>query len=134
MDANGLTMAKFLHIARLKDSRGTSAIEFAILAPVFIGMMIGTLYMCMLLFVVGSLHYAVEEAARCSSVKTTVCSDSATTLAYARSHFNGASILTPSFVYSTPSCGHSVTASANYIFDFGLTRTTVPISAAACFP
>jgi Flp pilus assembly protein TadG len=132
MDANGLMMSKFVNI--LKDTRGSSAIEFAILGPVFIGMIIGTLYMCMMLYVVGSLHYAVEQAARCSSVKTTVCSDSATTIAYAQSHFNGASILSPTFVYSTPSCGHSVTASANYIFDFGMTRATVPISAAACFP
>jgi len=134
MHANGLTMPKFLHIAMLQDSRGTTAIEFAILGPVFIGMIIGTLYMCMLLFVVGSLHYAVEEAARCSSVKTTVCSDSASTLAYARSHFNGASIITPDFVYSTPACGHSVTASATYDLNFVLANLTVPVSASACFP
>jgi Flp pilus assembly protein TadG len=81
MDANGLTMKNFLNVAGLKDSRGTSAIEFAILGPVFIGMMMGTIYMCTLLFVVGSLHYAVEEAARCSSVKTTVCSDNSSTIA-----------------------------------------------------
>ena len=134
MDANGLTMRKFLNIAVLKDSRGTSAIEFAILGPVFIGLMIGTIYMCMLLFVVGSLHYAVEEAARCSSVKTTVCSDSPTTIAYARSNFNGSSIITPTFSYSTPACGHSVTASATYNLDFGLANIAVPVSAAACFP
>jgi len=134
MDANGLTMPKFLNIASLKDSRGTSAIEFAILGPVFIGLMIGTIYMCMLLFVVGSLHYAVEEAARCSSVKTTVCSDSPTTISYAQSHFNGSSIITPTFAYSTPACGHSVTASATYDLNFGLANIAVPVSAAACFP
>ena len=134
MDANGLTMTKFLNIAMLKDARGTSAIEFAILGPVFIGLMIGTIYMCMLLFVVGSLHYAVEEAARCSSVKTTVCSDNPSTVAYAQSHFNGSSIITPTFAYSTPACGHSVTASATYDLNFGLANITVPISAAACFP
>jgi Flp pilus assembly protein TadG len=134
MDANGLNMPKFPHLAILKDARGTSAIEFAILGPVFIGLMIGTIYMCMLLFVVGSLHYAVEEAARCSSVKTTVCSDNATTIAYAQSHFNGSSILTPTFAYSTPACGHSVTASATYNLDFGLANYVVPVSAAACFP
>ncbi len=134
MDENGLTMPRLLNIASLKDSRGATAVEFAILSPVFIGLMIGTIYMCMLLFVVGSLHYAVEEAARCSSVKTTVCTDSASTLAYARSHFNGASIITPDFVYSTPACGHSVTASATYDLNFVLANLTVPVSASACFP
>ena len=134
MDANGLTMPRFPHIAGLKDSRGTSAIEFAILSPVFIGMIIGILYMCMLLFVVGSLHYAVEDAARCSSVKTAVCSNGTSTIAYAQSRFNGSSILPVTFAYSTPACGHSVTGSGSYNFNFGLANLVVPVSASACFP
>jgi Flp pilus assembly protein TadG len=134
MDANGLIMRKFLDIAALKDTRGTTAIEFAILGPVFIGLIVGMLYMCMLLFTAASLHYAVEEAARCSSVKTATCTDNTSTIAYAQSHFNASSILTPTFVYSTPACGHSVTASASFAFDFGLSSVAVPITAAACFP
>jgi Flp pilus assembly protein TadG len=134
MDANGLIMRKFIEITILKDTGGSTAIEFAILGPVFIGMMVGALYMCMLAFTAGSLHYAVEEAARCSSVKTAICTDNTSTIAYAQSHFNASSILTPTFVSSTPACGHSVTASASFAFDFGLSRVAVPITAAACFP
>jgi len=132
VDANGLIMRKL--IATFRDARGSTAIEFAILSPVFIGLIVSMLYMCMLLFVASSLHFAVEDAARCASVKTAICTDNASTQTYALSHFNASSILTPTFVASTPACGHSVTASASFAFDFGLSRATVPISAAACFP
>jgi Flp pilus assembly protein TadG len=134
MDANGLIMRKFIDIAALSDTSGSTAIEFAILGPVFIGLIVGMLYMCMLAFTAGSLQFAVADAARCYSVKTAICTDTASTQTYALNHFNASSILTPTFVASTPACGHSVTASANFAFDFGLSRATVPISAAACFP
>ncbi|WP_366408128.1 TadE/TadG family type IV pilus assembly protein [Nitrobacter sp. 62-13] len=41
------------------DERGTTAVEFAIVAPVFIALLIGTFALCIALFLVGSLHYAV---------------------------------------------------------------------------
>ncbi|MGB9058454.1 MAG: TadE family protein, partial [Pseudolabrys sp.] len=64
-----------LHKNITNDERGTTAIEFAIVGPVFIMLLIGILYLCMCLAVVGSMHFAVEEGARCASVKTTVCTD-----------------------------------------------------------
>jgi len=46
------------------NDRGTSAVEFAIVAPVFIALLVGTFYLCICLLLIGSLHYAVEEGAR----------------------------------------------------------------------
>ena len=115
------------------DNRGTTAIEFAILAPVFISLIIGTLYLCNLLFLVGSLHFAVEDGARCASVKTTVCTDNASIIAYAQSRFLGP-FVSPTFTYAAAACGNSVSATANYVFDMGVSQVTVPISATACFP
>ena len=115
------------------DERGTTAIEFAILAPVFISLIIGTLYLCTILFTVGSMHFAVEDGARCASVKTAVCADSATTIAYARSRYWGP-LVAPVFTYALAACGNSVSASVNYVFDLGLSRVTVPLTATACFP
>jgi Flp pilus assembly protein TadG len=57
---------------RLND-QGTTAVEFAIVAPVLIALLVGTIALCVGLFLIGSLHYAVEEGARCASVKTTIC-------------------------------------------------------------
>ena len=116
------------------DYRGTSAIEFAIVAPIFFLLLFGLFYMCMCLSVIGSMHYAVEEGARCASVKTAVCTDNNTTIAYVKSHYYGPSA-PPTFTYDpAAACGHSVNGSIDYVLDLGLKQPPVPISATACFP
>jgi hypothetical protein len=116
------------------DEHGTTAVEFAIVGPVFILLVIGIVYLCMCLAVVSSMHYAVEEGARCASVRTTVCTDQTSTITYTKNHYFGPSAL-PTFTYNaTAACGHSVNGSISYVLDLGLKQITVPISAAACFP
>jgi Flp pilus assembly pilin Flp len=116
-----------------RDEQGTTAVEFAIVAPVFIALLVGTLSVCVGLFLIGSLHYAVEEGARCASIKTTICSDAVTTVAYAQSHYFGPN-LTPTFTYAAAACGNSVSASISYSMNVGFRTFVVPISATACFP
>src|SRR5215471_451544 len=123
-----------LHKNITTDERGTTAIEFAIVGPIFIMLIIGIIYLCMCLAVVGSMHYAVEEGARCASVKTTVCTDQSTTVSYTQSHYFGPSTL-PTFTYNAAAaCGHSVSGTISYVLDVGLKQFTVPITASACFP
>jgi Flp pilus assembly protein TadG len=122
-------LLKSLHL----DQQGTTAVEFAIIAPVFIALLIGTIALCIGLFLVGSLHFAVEDGARCASVKTTICSDAATTVAYTRSRYFGPAV-SPTFTYATAACGNSVSASINYSMNVGFRTFVVPISATACFP
>jgi Flp pilus assembly protein TadG len=127
-------MAKFNFAAVLSNNRGTTAVEYAIVAPIFIGLVVSSFYFYMGLFLVGSLHYAVEEGARCASVKTTVCSDSSTTISYTKSRYYGPAV-SPTFTYSPNlSCGNSVSASVNFVANLGLQAVTIPISASACFP
>ena len=115
------------------DERGTTAVEFAIIAPVFIALLIGTMVLCVGLLLVGSLHFAVEDGARCASVKTTICSDAATTVAYTQSRYFGPAV-SPTFTYAAAACGNSVSASISYSMDVGFRTFVVPISATACFP
>jgi Flp pilus assembly protein TadG len=117
---------------RLND-QGTTAVEFAIVAPVLIALLVGTIALCVGLFLIGSLHYAVEEGARCASVKTTICSDAATTVTYAENHYFGPNV-SPTFTYAAAACGNSVSASINYSMNVGFKTFVVPISATACFP
>jgi Flp pilus assembly protein TadG len=117
---------------RLND-QGTTAVEFAIVAPVLIALLVGTIALCVGLFLIGSLHYAVEEGARCASVKTTICSDAATTVTYAQNHYFGPNV-SPTFTYAAAACGNSVSASINYSMNVGFKTFVVPISATACFP
>ena len=59
------------HLKALRfDAKGTTAVEFAIVAPVFVALVVGTISLCIGLFLIGSLHYAVQEGARCASVRT----------------------------------------------------------------
>jgi Flp pilus assembly protein TadG len=111
---------------------GTTAVEFAIVSPVFIALVVGILYTCLCLFLVGSLHYAVEEGARCASVRTKICKDATTTVTYAQNRYFGPG--SPTFTYATSACGNSVSASINYVAQLGLTQFSIPISATACFP
>ena len=115
------------------DRLGTTAVEFAIVAPVFIALVIGTMALCVGLFLVGSLHFAVEDGARCASVKTTICSDAASTVAYAEIRYFGPNV-SPTFTYAAAACGNSVSASISYSMNVGFTTYTIPISATACFP
>ena len=117
----------------LNDARGTAAVEFALVAPVFVGLAVGAFYVCLCLFLTGSLHYAVEQAARCASVNTTVCSSSTAITSYAQNHYFGPGG-SPNFTYAAAACGNSVTASMSYVLDVGLRRFTIPVSATACFP
>ncbi len=116
-----------------RNARGTTVIEFAIVVPVFLALVVGGLYACLGVFTAMSLQYAVEQAARCSSVSTN-CSSSATTTAYALTSYYGPASPAPTFTYSTPACGHQVAGTVSFIFNLGVSRSTVPISASACFP
>lgn len=115
------------------DRQGTTAVEFAIVAPVFIALLVGTLALCIALFLIGSLHFAVEDGARCASVKTTICSDGPTTIAYTQSRYFGPNV-SPTFVYAAAPCGNSVTATISYSMNVGFRTLLIPISATACFP
>jgi Flp pilus assembly pilin Flp len=116
-----------------QDRHGTTAVEFAIVAPVFIAMLMGTLALCVALFLIGSLHFAVEDGARCASVKSTICADAASTVAYTQSRYFGPNV-SPSFVYAAAACGNSVTGSIRYSMDVGFRTFVIPMSATACFP
>ncbi|QIG91067.1 TadE/TadG family type IV pilus assembly protein [Bradyrhizobium sp. 6(2017)] len=125
-------MRKLLKSLRL-DRAGTTAVEFALIAPILIALLVGTITLCVGLFLIGSLHFAVEDGARCASVKTTVCSDAATTVAYTKSRYFGPDV-SPTFTYTAAACGNSVSASVNYSMNVGSRTLVIPISATACFP
>jgi Flp pilus assembly protein TadG len=117
------------------DDRGVAAVEFAMVAPLFILLAVGTFYLCMCLFVTGSLHYAVEQAARCASVQYAACTGSNTVVSYAQSSYFGPGGGTPNFTYNAAAaCGKQVNATLNYVWSTGFHQFTLPVSATACFP
>jgi Flp pilus assembly protein TadG len=121
-----------------RNQEGTTAVEFAIIAPVFLLVVFGTIGLCLALFLVGSLHFAVEDGARCASVSAeqpgSICPDSATTIAYTQSHYLGPNV-SPTFTPNlNDACGKSVTATVNYAMNVGFKTYVIPVSATACYP
>ena len=120
-----------------RDQQGTTAVEFGIIAPVFIALLVGTMGLCVALFLIGSLHFAVEDGARCASVKAPVRSTESPmhlTQAYTQSRYLGPSGVTPTFTYAAAACGNSVSASITYSVNVLFRTLVIPISATACFP
>ena len=115
------------------NQEGTTAVEFAIVAPVFFLMLFGTIGLCFALFLIGSLHYAVEDGARCASVKATICTDANSIVTYTTGRYMGPNV-SPSFTYAAAACGNSVTGTVSYSMNIGFKTFVIPISATACFP
>lgn len=116
-----------------RGEAGGAAVEYALVLPVFVSLIVGGVCAAQLAFAVNSLHFAVEDAARCAAVKTSVCTNATTTIAYARSRYSGPQI-GPAFGYSPSGCGHTVSASGSYPIYLAAYTLNVPISAAACYP
>jgi Flp pilus assembly protein TadG len=118
---------------RLADDRGTTAIEFAILTPLMVMLLVGIASLSLMLFALGSMHYAVEDAARCASARPMQCNSPSAIIAYAQSRYAG-TLASPVFTYTAASCGNQVTATVTFTFDAGMYRQSVPLAAIACFP
>jgi len=117
------------------DTRGSSLIEFALLVPVFLMVMVGLMGAGTLMWAQFGLQHGAEMAARCASVNSTACGTTANIQAYAVTQTYGINPPASTFTVSTPSCGKQVAASYSYQFlatDFGLPAIT--LAAKACFP
>ena len=108
---------------------GTTAVEFAIVGPPFILLLVGIVSASIVVFSAASMQYAVEGAARSYSVKA---SSAATAQSYAQTLYKGVS--TPTFTASTPACGFQVSATLSLNLNAGMAKWTVPLTAKACFP
>jgi hypothetical protein len=113
------------------DRSGASAVEFAIILPVFVLLVLGSISAATLLFAMSGLNYAVEDAARCAAVNKTLCPDAVSTTNYALSKYVGPPIA-PVFTYSTGGCGNTVTATGVYSLDLVPQLSQVPMKASAC--
>ena len=117
--------------------KGSALVEFAFVLPVFLLVVIGLVYFCLLLWIHASMQYAVDDAARCARVRTDVCTSATATTAYAGTRYFGMGA--PVFTYSQVTCGHRVSASmiapaASYIPLRLLGVSSSTLTATACFP
>jgi len=113
-------------------NKGAVAVEFALISPALIMLIVGTLYVGLAMYAATGLHNAAEAAARCYSVNSSRCGTAAATQTYALNYYYGTG--TPTFTASIAACGHQVSATSNFVLSAGLKTWSIPLSATACFP
>jgi Flp pilus assembly protein TadG len=131
-----MSMRSIRHRLRsfLRSESGASALEFAIVAPVFIFLVLATINLASMAYSVTDLHFAAQRTARCVAMKSTDGVIAANTcVADAASAYTGAPI-GATFVRTAAGCGNTVTATGTFAVRTGLVTLDVPLSAAACYP
>lgn len=132
-----------LLIAYRRDQRGSSAAEFALVVPVFIGLVLGVIQLSLVVYSAVELHDATEWTARCLSVSAnnppgaaTRCPDATKVQDYAKGRYSGPNIGPTFSLAASPSCtnGTQVSGSGAYRLSTGLVNVSIPLSAKACFP
>ena len=122
--------------AALACRRGVSAVETGLVLPLFLGLLFGIVDFSLVAWTQASLHVAVENAARCASVNSSVCGSASAIEAYALAQYSGQPLRgTNPFTYSASGCGHTV--SVNYTYNMSVPfygTYPIPLTATACFP
>jgi Flp pilus assembly protein TadG len=119
----------------LRATDGATALEFALTAPVFLGMVIGSLTIGVGLFTQIALQHGVEMAARCATINTSICGSSSSIQTYAVQQSLGLHPPSSTFTVSTPTCGNQVQASYPIKLNFAVYgRRDITLTASSCFP
>ena len=120
----------------LRDSRGTSAAEFALVAFPFLLLIFSALGFCQAIWIQNALQEGVSSAARCGALYKIgalgSCSTDAQTQANAVANATALSPAASVFTVSQQTCGEQVTASYPYSV-LGVISSSFTLTAKACF-
>jgi Flp pilus assembly protein TadG len=121
----------------LRSNSGATAIEFAMLFPVYLLLLLGVVEFGRMFWTQSTLQQAVEAAARCASVNPSTCGSASATADYAAAQMYGVNIPSSDFTVTSPApaCGNQVTASVPFSFIVSaLFPWNVTLTAQSCFP
>jgi Flp pilus assembly protein TadG len=118
-----------------KSCNGATAVETAIVLPAFLLLIFAIVEAGRIFWTQSSLQYAVEAAARCAAVNTTLCGSTSSIQTYAAAQAVGVNVSSSSFNVSLPSCGHQI--SISYSFTLVVTELFpggITLKAQSCHP
>jgi len=124
----------FLRRLRRADA-GSSAVEFAMVAPILILMLFGVFEFGRALWTQSMLDFAVEQASRCATINTTTCGSPSAIATYASQQTSPLNLPAATFTASSPACGNQVRAS--YAFTFitpQLFPYSITLTSQSCYP
>ena len=117
-----------------RDDRGTSALEFAMTAPVFFLFIFGIIEFGLLFWTQLGLQHGTQMAARCATVNPTLCPSDTAITSYAVQQAYGLTLPSQTFTFTTPACGNQVSATYAFHFPEVLNLSPITLTAQACFP
>jgi Flp pilus assembly protein TadG len=135
--------------AYIRGQRGASAVEFALVIPVAVMLILGVIHMSMVVYSAVNLHFAVEGTARCIAVSANVVaaqssltppckSTTATSVqSYGVARYVGPNI-SPTFVLGSSanaacSTTNLVCATGTYKMSMGFVSIPITVSASAYY-
>jgi Flp pilus assembly protein TadG len=121
---------------------GSVAVEYGLLLPVFLLLVLGIVDTGRLLWTYTTLSHAVEAAARCGAIGAASCATAASIAAYAVTQAYGLTVPAAAFSATAASCGVQVSATLPFTFIIPWIGTTQPfgasntinVSMTACYP
>ncbi len=116
----------------LAHSSGASASEFALVVPLILAFLFGTIEFGRFMWTRNSLQTAVESAARCAALDTPQCNTVALTQAYAVNAAMGVNVVASAFTVATEACGSAVTATYQFTSITPLIPLNATINTRAC--
>ena len=119
----------------MRSERGVVAIEYGIILPVLLVLVLGTIDTGRLLWTQTTIDRSVEAAARCGAVNSIQCGTTSQVQAYAVAEAYGLKIASSAFTVSTKACGVQVAASYPFTLLIPwIARTQLTLKATACYP
>jgi Flp pilus assembly protein TadG len=120
---------------RALGDAGTAALEYAILLPVLLMMILGAMDAGRVIWLQVTLERAVEAAARCAAINTTICGSASAIQTYAASQAFGTTIAASQFAATSATCGANVTGTLPFAFVVPwISKRKITLSATACYP
>ena len=119
--------------------RGAVAVEYAILLPVFLLLVLGAMDMGRLLWTQVTMDRFVQQAARCAVVTPATCGTAAQVQTFAATTNYGMSFTGATFGLATTTCGAGVNGklislSMPFQFSAPLISPSITLAAQACYP
>ena len=123
----------------VRDSGGSTMIEFAFVGLLFIGLILGVVEVGRVLWTLNALHYGAQQAARCAAVNSTLCGTNTLLQSWAAG-IGGSTLPGSAFTLTTgATCATGVTGAlvtATYQLQLYIPYVNMnpSLSATSCFP
>ncbi|HUJ98285.1 MAG TPA: TadE/TadG family type IV pilus assembly protein [Stellaceae bacterium] len=127
----GFSLSTARQFARASD--GATALEFAIVAPVLLMLLLGIMEAGRALWTQNALNFAVEQAARCAAIDQNNCGLPAQVQSFA-ANVSGADFTSSIFTVTAAACGNLVSASYPMQLNIPYVSAAPTLTAQSCYP